>query len=176
VLDAQRLGMLSYETDGRVLTLRVKGDTTIDERAVTFTAIRGDARVPVGVLLMLDQRRGWMISSSPSLIAGRLRLLLTELGGKLGSVWALICETDAQKVEARVAQTIARDMNIQIGIFDDEASARVWLKTFSDKPASQLSPLCHPFSIATPSPDSSPFMSLSAWNRDTSRVSMSSAA
>jgi hypothetical protein len=69
--------MVSYEIDGSILTFRASGTTTVERREPVFAAVRADARVPNGALVLLDVRE---VDVSKHVVVERLRVLLDQLG------------------------------------------------------------------------------------------------
>ena len=120
--------MLSYETDGSILTLRASGTTTRGEREPVFDAVRADAGVPNGALLLLDVREVdvWM---SEYVVIERLRVLLDQLGPKLGPACAMII-TPRVADQARIFQAEGAGFALRVGLFSDEQSARKWLNAY----------------------------------------------
>jgi hypothetical protein len=120
--------MLSYEIDGSILTLRASGTTTGDQREPVFNALRADARVPNGALVLLDVREVDVGMSKP-VVAERVRLLFDLLGPKLGLACALLV-TPAISDQSSLFQTEAIGFGLQVKLFSDEQTARRWLKAF----------------------------------------------
>jgi hypothetical protein len=121
--------MVSYESDGSVLTLRASGTTTISERQPVFDAIRADASVPKDALLLLDVREV-DVGMSEYAVVERLRVLFDELGPKLGPVCAMIVPQGLAE-QGRFFQTEAIGIGLRVGLFSDELSARRWLTSQS---------------------------------------------
>jgi hypothetical protein len=117
--------VLSYEIDGSILTLTATGTTTLEQRRPVFEALRADARVPDGALLLIDGRdvTGGM---SEYVVIERLRVLFEGLGVKLGPVCALIVAPGIAE-EGRLFQTEALGFGLRVALFDNELSARQWL-------------------------------------------------
>jgi hypothetical protein len=117
--------VLSYEIDGSILTLRAVGTTTLEQRRPVFEALRADARVPDGALLLIDGREtdGGM---SEHVVRERVRVLLEGLGPKLGPVCALIVAA-AILEDAQVFRFEGAGVGLRVALFNDEPSARQWL-------------------------------------------------
>ena len=115
--------MLSYEIDGSILALRASGAPTLDERLPVFEAVRADARVPDNALLLLDVRE---VSAGMSeyVVVERLRVLLDQLGPKLGPVCAMIVSPEVAD-QARIFQTEPIGFGLRVDLFSDEHSAPV---------------------------------------------------
>ena len=120
--------MVSYEIDGSILTLRASGTTTLNEREPVFAAVRADASVPNGALLLLDVREVDVGMSKP-VVVERLRVLLDQLGPKLGPLCAMIITSDLGD-QAQIFQTEGIGFGLRVGLFSDEPSAREWLKAY----------------------------------------------
>ena len=117
--------MLSYEVDGSILILRASGATTREQRLPVFAAMRADTRVPEGALLLLDVREV-DAGMSEHVVVERLRVLLDQLGSKLGPVCALIVSPQVTD-QAAMFQARGIEFGLRIGLFSDEPSARQWL-------------------------------------------------
>ena len=117
--------MVSYEFDGSILTFRASGTTTRDQREPVFAAVRADARVPNGALVLLDVREVDVGMSAP-VVVERLRVLLDQLGPKLGSACALIVNPELAD-QAGIFQTEAIGIGLRVKLFSDERIARRWL-------------------------------------------------
>jgi hypothetical protein len=117
--------MLTYEIDGLVLTLRATGTTTADQRQPVFDAVRADARVPNGALVLLDVREV-DIGMSQHVVVERLRLLCNLLGPKLGRACAMLV-TQAVRDQSTTFQTEAVGFGLLVNLFSDESKARHWL-------------------------------------------------
>ena len=75
--------MVSYEIDGSILTITASGTTTREERKPVFDAVRADARVPNGALVLLDVREVDVGMSKP-VVVERLRVLPRPIGIEVG--------------------------------------------------------------------------------------------
>jgi hypothetical protein len=123
--------MLSYEIDDSLLTLRASGTTTRDQREPVFAAVRADARVPNGTLVLLDVR-GVDVGMSKHVVVERLRVLLDLLGPKLGVACALIVTPELSD-QSRIFETEAAGFGLRAKLFTDERTARQWLMCFDKK-------------------------------------------
>ena len=117
--------MLSYEVDGTMLILRASGTTTLAQREPVFDAVRTDARIPNDALVLLDVREV-DVGMSNHVVVERLRVLLDQLGPKLGPACALIV-TPGVGDQARIFQTEATGFGLRVKLFSDERIARQWL-------------------------------------------------
>jgi len=117
--------MVSYEIDGSILIFRASGTTTRYQREVVFEAVRADARVPNGALVLLDVREV-DVGMSKHVVVERLRVLLDQLGPKLGPACALIV-TAGVGDQARIFQTEAIGFGLRVELFSDERAARQWV-------------------------------------------------
>jgi hypothetical protein len=117
--------MVSYEIDGSILTFRASGTTTVDQREPVFDAVRADARVPNGALVLLDVREV-NVGMSKHVVVERLRVLLDQLGPKLGPACALIVTPELGD-QANIFQTEAIGFGLRVELFGDERIARQWL-------------------------------------------------
>jgi hypothetical protein len=117
--------MISYETDGRILTLRATGTTTLAQRIPVFAAIRDDPRVPDAALLLIDARTT-DAAANEHVVVEHVRVLFEVLGNKLGTLCAMIVAPQIDP-SARLFQNRALDLALEVSIFDDEVSARRWL-------------------------------------------------
>jgi hypothetical protein len=120
--------MVSYEIDGSILTLRASGTTTLEEREPVFAAVRADASVPNGALVLLDVREV-DAGMSKHVVIERLRVLLDQLGPKLGPVCAMIIRAEIGD-QARTFQTEGVGFGLRVSLFNDELSAREWLSAY----------------------------------------------
>jgi hypothetical protein len=118
--------MLSYEIDASILTLRVSGALTANEREAVFDAVRADARVPRGALLLIDARERDLAPSEFAVVE-RLRVLLDQLGPKLGHECAVVVPAELA-AQWRIFQEAASGAGLQVALFSDEPSARRWLE------------------------------------------------
>jgi hypothetical protein len=117
--------MVSYEIDGSILTFRASGTTTREQREPVFAAVRADARVPNGALVLLDVREVDVGMSAPAVVE-RLRVLFDLIGPKLGTACAMIITPELGD-QARLFQTEATGLGLRVKLFSDERIARRWL-------------------------------------------------
>jgi hypothetical protein len=117
--------MLSYEIDGSILIFRASGTTTREQREPVFAAVRADARVPNGMLVLLDVREV-DVGMSKHVVVERLRVLLDLLGPKLGPACALIVTPELGD-QSRIFETEATGFGLRVELFTDERTARQWL-------------------------------------------------
>jgi len=120
--------MLSYEIDGLILTLRASGTTTIAQRKPVFDAVRADLRVPNGALILLDVRKV-EAGMGKHVVIERLRVLLDELGPKLGPACAMIVTLRILD-QASMFQAEAVGFGLLVKLFSDEPTARQWLGAY----------------------------------------------
>jgi hypothetical protein len=121
--------MLTYQIDGPILTLTLKGTPHELQRSMTYAEIAGDARVPPGVLVMVDIRRADPIDD-PAEVDRRARTLVERLGPKLGSACAVIVPPRLATI-AEHFQSMSTELGLRIALFRDEPDARRWLMTFN---------------------------------------------
>lgn len=121
------MSTLSYEIDGSILTLRASGPPTLSVRQPVFDAVRADATVPNQALVLLDVREVDQVMSEYVVIE-RLRVLVEQLGQKLGPLCAIIVRQEHVH-QARMFQQAGRGLGLRVELFGDEASARQWLKS-----------------------------------------------
>jgi hypothetical protein len=123
--------VFSYEIDGSILILRASGTATLSERQLVFNAVRDDAAVPSDALLLLDVRevdvREVDVAMSEYTGVERLRVLLDQLGRKLGPVCAVIVSPGLAE-QSRLFQDAGSGVGLRVGLFSDEPSARQWLR------------------------------------------------
>ena len=98
---------------------------TVEQREPVFAAVRADARIPNGALVLLDVREV-DVGMSKHVVVERLRVLLDQLGPKLGPARALIV-TAGVGDQARIFQTEAIGFGLRVELFSDERAARQWL-------------------------------------------------
>ncbi len=121
--------MLTYEMDGRILTIIATGTTSREERQAFYRDAGSDARVPDRALLLIDARRADPATGVHDLQL-RAQLIAEGLGPKLGPLCAVIAPprltSDAAFFQAAVGQ-----LGLRVGIFNDEPEARKWLSDFA---------------------------------------------
>jgi hypothetical protein len=119
------MAMLSYEIDDSILTFTVSGTPTLSQRQAVFDAVRADAGVPSGALVLLDVRQVDVAGNEYTPVE-QLRSLVNQLGPKLGPACALLVRPEAT-IQARIFQDAGIGVGLQVGLFTDEPSARQWL-------------------------------------------------
>jgi hypothetical protein len=87
--------------------------------------VRADASVPNGALVILDVREVNVLMSK-AVIVERLRVLLDQLGPKLGPACALIVAPGFGD-QASIFQAERIGFALRVKLFNDEPSARQWL-------------------------------------------------
>ena len=87
-----------------------------------FDAVRADERVRSAALILIDTR-GVDVGMSEHVVVERLRVLVNQLGPKVGPACALIVSPGVAE-QARVFQTEAMGFGLRVGLFSDEPSAR----------------------------------------------------
>jgi hypothetical protein len=126
--------MLTYAIHGHILTLTAVGISSPEHRAATFDALRMDANIPQGVLLLVDAHETTE-SLDAVVLRDRLAQLMEAFGPKLAPVCAVI-GPPSYNLEAHLFQKIAGQAGLRVGLFKDEASARAWLSVYRpDAPA-----------------------------------------
>jgi hypothetical protein len=120
--------VLTYSTDGQILTLTAVGTSTSEHRIATFMAIRRDPHVqPASLLLVNAQDTAERFDHQ--VLADLIALTIRTLGPKLAPVCAVIFPA-SYVVESRWYQTIAAEKGLRVGLFKDEPSARDWLSAY----------------------------------------------
>jgi hypothetical protein len=122
---AEVIPMVSYEISGSILTFRASGTTSVGERKPIFDAIRADASVPNNALILLDVREV-DVGMSEHAVVERLRVLLDQLGPKLGPACAMLVPQGLAE-QGRLFQTEAIGFGLRVRLFSDELTARQWL-------------------------------------------------
>jgi hypothetical protein len=89
--------------------------------------VRADARVPDSARVLLDVREV-DVGMSEAVVTERLRVLLDQLGPKIGTLCAMIV-SPALADQSRLFQSAGIGVGLRIGLFSDEPSARHWLST-----------------------------------------------
>ncbi|HXT68536.1 MAG TPA: hypothetical protein VN700_02195 [Vicinamibacterales bacterium] len=120
--------MLSYDYDGSVLTLILRGTPSELQRAITYNEIVRDDRVPEASLVLIDIRRA-DDADGPQEVERRARILTQGLGPKLGAACAVIAPPRLAE-SAEQFQAMGRRLGVRIELFRDEPDARQWLATF----------------------------------------------
>ena len=120
--------MISYDYDGSVLTLTLRGTPSELQRSITYGEIARDDRVPDSALVMIDIRRADDAEGAHD-VARRARVLANGLGPKLGAACAVIAPPRLAE-SAEQFQSMAKELGVRIELFRDEPDARQWLATF----------------------------------------------
>jgi hypothetical protein len=120
--------MLSYDTDGIILTLTAAGTVTLAERHHVFREVSSDPRVPNRALVLLDVH-GVEAAVNEAAVVERVQALREQLGPKLGPACAMIVGTELES-NARVFRETAIGSGLHIGIFSAKESARNWLMSY----------------------------------------------
>ena len=128
-MSTDKLPTFSYEIAGSLLTLRASGTPTLKERQPVYDAVRADAAVPNGAQLLLDIREIDAAMYSEYAVDERLRVLIDQLGPKLGSECALVVAPSLMNQE-RIMQEAGSGVGLRVSLFMDEPSARKWLGTY----------------------------------------------
>jgi len=128
-MSTDKLPTLSYEIAGSILTLRASGTPTLKERQPVYDAVRADAAVPNGAQLLLDIREIDAAMYSEHAVVERLRVLIDQLGPKLGSVCAMLISPSLM-TQGRIMQEAGSGVGLRVFLFTDEPSARHWLSTY----------------------------------------------
>ena len=118
--------MLSYSTDGVVLTIVAGASTTPEEREAVFSAIRADDRVPDDAPLILDAR-AFEEQLTLEQTEKRVRAMIEDLRPKLGWVCAMLVR-EGQAFDA--TQVAANTVGLRLSVFKDEQKARRWLAPY----------------------------------------------
>ena len=128
-MPTDKLPTLSYEIAGSILTLRASGTPTVKQRQPVYDAVRADAMVPKGAHLLLDIRGIDAVVHNERTMVERLRVLIDQLGPKLGSVCAMVVAPSLMK-QGRIIQAAGSGVGLRVFLFTDEGSARDWLSTY----------------------------------------------
>lgn len=122
--------MLSYEIAGSILTIRAIGAPTAEHRDAVFAAVQADGRVPNGALLLIDASE-LTVPLNKEAATERLRRWFEGLRPKVGRVCAVIVEID-RVVDSRFFQIAGTNLDLLVGVFTDEPSARRWLTAYEN--------------------------------------------
>jgi len=125
-------GPLAYRSEGRLLTIVVRGAPDELDRARFFRAIAEDPNVPDGAVVLIDGSRSDQAASVVDL-RERASRLVALLGPKLGPVVAVIAPPRLA-MDAAVFQVTSRRIGLQVAVFADELSARDYLRAHVDAP------------------------------------------
>ena len=122
--------MLSYHVDGPVLTLVGAPHSKVVDRHRMLETIRSDDRVPELALVLVDSRE-----TEPELddaaLRSRVHDLVDRLGVKMGPACAVLV-TGAHARWARTLNIAARERDLSLAVFVDEAAARDWLRNYTE--------------------------------------------
>jgi hypothetical protein len=119
------LDVLSYRIDGAILILTASRGPQPQE---VFDAVHADPRVPQGALVLIDAR-GADPAHSEMEVRERARVLISQLGSKVGSVCAVIVAPELA-LDAHLFQVFGSGLGLRVGLFPDEATARQWLEAY----------------------------------------------
>ena len=128
-MSTDKVPTLSYEIAGSILTLRASGTPTLKERKPVYDAVRADAAVPNGARLLLDIREIDSAMYSEHAVVERLRVLIDQLGPKLGSLCAMVVSPSPMN-QAHIMEEAGNGVGLRVALFTDEPSAREWLSTY----------------------------------------------
>lgn len=120
--------MLSYSVDGKVIRLTVAGDVSLSERESVFSAIRADAAIIDGFVVLVDARDAKVTFRDAS-IDDRTQALVDSLGPKFGGACAFIEPADDPLYGKRFQRAGAK-IGLRVGLFADEPSALRWLGVY----------------------------------------------
>jgi hypothetical protein len=118
--------MIGYVVDGQIVIITADGAHTSEERDAMYDAIRDDARVADGSLLLIDARGNALPSAAPA-VRETVASMVERLGPKLGRACALVRPPDRQAPAVQF-QLTANTYDIRVGVFTDVAAAREWLE------------------------------------------------
>jgi hypothetical protein len=117
--------MISYRRDGDVCVLRLLGAYTVEARDRVFEAIRQDPEIQPGSALLVDARFNPSARGPVEYRAG-IAVLQRALGPKLGSHCAVVMSL-RKSLQAHQFQAVAREFDLCVGLFYNQAIARQWL-------------------------------------------------
>ena len=121
--------MLTYEVDGTILKLTLKGTPAEGQRALIHAQIASDPLVPVGALVLIDITRADPIDDVAEM-ERRTRLLTDRLGSKLGPAVAVVVPPRLTEISEKFLSVRTDPAGLRVALFRDELSARQWLATF----------------------------------------------
>jgi hypothetical protein len=121
--------MLTYEVEGTILKLTLKGTPSETQRAQVHADIANDPRVPPGALLLMDITRADAIEDVAEM-ERRTRLLTDRLGSKLGPACAVVVPPRLTEISEKFLSLRTDPDGLRVALFRDEPSARQWLGTF----------------------------------------------
>ena len=121
--------MLTYEVEGTILKLTLRGKPSDAQRALVHAEIAADPRVPLGALVLIDITRADPFDDVGE-IERRTKLLTERLGSKLGPACAVIVPPRLTEVSERFLATRTDPGGVRVALFRDEPAARQWLAAF----------------------------------------------
>jgi hypothetical protein len=121
--------MLSYDVDGTILKLTLKGTPSEGQRALVHAEIANDPRVPLGALVLIDITRADPIDDVAEM-ERRTRLLTDRLGSKLGPAVAVVVPPRLTEISEKFLSLRTDPAGMRVALFRDEPAARQWLATF----------------------------------------------
>lgn len=121
--------MLTYEVDGTILKLTLKGTPSESQRSQTHADIASDPQVPLGALLLIDITRADPIEDLAE-IERRTRLLTDRVGSKLGPACAVVVSPRLTEISEKFLSRRTDPGGLRVALFRDEPTARQWLSTF----------------------------------------------
>ena len=124
--------MLSYEVDGTILKLTLKGTPSEAQRALVHAEIASDPNVPLGVLVLMDITRADPIDDVAEM-QRRTRLFTDRLGSKLGPACAVVVPPRLTEISEKFMSLRTDPGGLRVALFRDEPTARQWLATFEIK-------------------------------------------
>ena len=120
--------MLTYDVDGRVLSIVAAGTPSDDERRRLIETVEHDPRVQDASLVLLDVRRADK-RGNPREVEHRTRYFIQRLGRKIGPVCAVIVAAEMMH-EAVHMQSAGAELGLRIALFKSETEAREWLRAY----------------------------------------------
>ena len=124
--------MLTYEVEGTILKLTLRGTPSEAQRALVHSEIANDPNVPMGALLLMDITRADPIEDVAEM-QRRTKLLTDRLGSKLGPACAVVVPPRLTEISERFLSTRTDPGGLRVALFRDEPTARQWLATFELK-------------------------------------------
>jgi|KBSSwiStaDraftv2_1062776.scaffolds.fasta_scaffold218456_2 hypothetical protein len=121
--------MLTYDVDGTILKLTLKGTPSEGQRALVHAEIANDPRVPPGALVLIDITRADPIDDVAEM-QRRTRLLTDRLGSKLGPAVAVVVPPRLTEISEKFLALRTDPAGLRVALFRDEPAARQWLATF----------------------------------------------
>jgi hypothetical protein len=121
--------MMTYEVDGTILKLTLKGTPSEAQRALVHAEIANDHRVPLGALVLIDITRADPMDDVAE-IKRRTRLFTDRLGGKLGPACAVVVPPRLTEISEKFISGRTDPGGLRVALFRDEPAARQWLATF----------------------------------------------